>query len=85
MNDERTALENNDTFVLTELLEGVKPVGARWVFGKKQISGYKAGLVTKGFSQTYGLDYNESQLQSLLLNKLFSDPTAQPCLNQNEL
>ena len=49
MNDEIIALEDKDTFVLTELPEGVKPVGGRWVFTKMESSGLP--LVAKGFSQ----------------------------------
>ena len=37
MNDKMIALEDNDTFVLNELPEGVKPVGAIWVLQKRKV------------------------------------------------
>ena len=63
MNDEMSALKENNTFSLTELPEGIKAVGARWVYAKKENGDkelYKARLVAKGYSQTYGVDYDET-------------------------
>jgi Reverse transcriptase (RNA-dependent DNA polymerase) len=44
---------------------GKKTVGCKWIFTVKQnpnekVKWYKARLVTKGFSQTYGIDYDET-------------------------
>ena len=63
--DEMTALEKNGTWVVMELPKGKKPVGCKWVFTLKYkadgtIERYKARLVTKGFTQTYGIDYTET-------------------------
>ena len=45
--------------------EGIKPVGHKWVFVRKQnekneIIRYKARLVAQGFSQIVGVDYEET-------------------------
>ena len=52
----------HETWVLTDLPPGCKPIGCKWIFKKKlnpdgTIDKYKARLVAKGFSQKEGLDY----------------------------
>ncbi|KAL5564967.1 hypothetical protein UlMin_028131 [Ulmus minor] len=59
------ALESNDTWILTELHRGKKPVGCKWIFTFKykadgSIERFKARLVAKGFTQSYGIDYQET-------------------------
>ena len=56
------ALERNNTWILTELPCGKKPIGCKWVFKLKykpdgSIERYKARLVAKGYTQTAGIDY----------------------------
>ena len=56
------ALERNNTWKITELPHGKKPVGCRWLFTIKynadgSIERLKARLVAKGLTQSYGIDY----------------------------
>ena len=65
MDEEVDALENNDTWRLTPLLEGKKAIECKWVYKIKHnedgsISMYKAHLVAKGYAQTYGIDIEET-------------------------
>ncbi|KAE8723356.1 MORC family CW-type zinc finger protein 3 isoform 2 [Hibiscus syriacus] len=62
---ELKALKKNDTWDLTPLPEGKRSVGSKWVFTIKyhadgSVERYKARLVARGFTQTYGLDYEET-------------------------
>ncbi|KAM1164645.1 hypothetical protein ACFX13_024764 [Malus domestica] len=64
MKVEMEALEKNSTWDLVPLPNGKKVVGCRWVFTIKHkadgsINRYKARLVDKGYTQTYGADYHE--------------------------
>ncbi|RVX18319.1 Retrovirus-related Pol polyprotein from transposon RE1 [Vitis vinifera] len=59
------ALEKNETWEMVDLPKGKTTVGCKWVFTiKYKLDGllkrYKASLVTKGFTQTYGIDYLET-------------------------
>ncbi|XP_058201595.1 uncharacterized mitochondrial protein AtMg00820-like [Rhododendron vialii] len=59
------ALEDNDTWVLTNILPGKTPTGCKWVFRIKRhpngtIERYKARLVAKGYTQQEGLDYHDT-------------------------
>ncbi|XP_039047068.1 uncharacterized mitochondrial protein AtMg00820-like [Hibiscus syriacus] len=63
--EELSALENNKTWVIIDLPKDKKPVDCKWVFTVKfkadgKIERYKARLVTKGFTYTYGVDYQET-------------------------
>nr|KYP63849.1 Retrovirus-related Pol polyprotein from transposon TNT 1-94 [Cajanus cajan] len=60
-----TALHTNNTWSLTTLPPGRKPIGCKWVFRVKEnpdgsINKYKARLVAKGFHQLPGLDFSET-------------------------
>ncbi|MDV3201117.1 MAG: reverse transcriptase domain-containing protein, partial [Sweet potato little leaf phytoplasma] len=62
---ELLALEENNTWILTELPKDKKLVGCKWVFKTKHkadgsIERHKARLVEKGYTQTEGLDYSET-------------------------
>jgi hypothetical protein len=55
----------NSTWELVPLLNGEKLVGCKWLYTVKykvdgSIERYKAKLVAKGFSQTYGTDYSKT-------------------------
>ncbi|KAL0462985.1 UNVERIFIED_CONTAM: Retrovirus-related Pol polyprotein from transposon RE1 [Sesamum latifolium] len=65
MNQELQALEKNETWSLTSLPPGKRPIGSRWVFKLKlnpdgSIQRYKARLVAKGYNQIEGVDYYDS-------------------------
>lgn len=65
MSDEIAAMQTNDVWELVDLPEGRKPIQSRWVFKiKRDTSGkiqkYKARLVAKGYSQTPGIDYDDT-------------------------
>ena len=65
MNIEMEALNKNKTWELVPLPAGKRPVGCKWVYTVKyradgSIERYKAKLVAKGFTQTYGIDYSET-------------------------
>nr|GFA35114.1 retrovirus-related Pol polyprotein from transposon TNT 1-94 [Tanacetum cinerariifolium] len=65
MDDKMKALKKNKTWDQCALPQGKKPVGCRWIFTVKYkpdgiVERYKARLVTKGHTQTYGIDYSET-------------------------
>jgi len=63
---ELNSLEKRKVFgPVVPIPEGVKPVGYKWVFTRKQnekgeIVRYKARLVAQGFSQRPGIDYEQT-------------------------
>ena len=64
MGEEIAAIEHNNTWELSELLQGARPIGVKWVFKKKmnvqgEIKRYKAQLVAKGYKQRERVDYAE--------------------------
>ena len=65
MEEEILALKQNPTWNLVPKPEGVKPLSCKWVYKLKirpngMIERYKARLVVRGFSQEYGIDYDET-------------------------
>ncbi|XP_074337698.1 uncharacterized protein LOC141674898 [Apium graveolens] len=64
MDEEIGAIEKNDTWELTDLPEGHKTIGVKWVYKTKtnqdgEVEKYKARLVAKGYKQRYKIDYDE--------------------------
>ena len=65
MQTKMESLKEHEVWELTELPEGLEPVGSKWVFKTKvnadcKIEYYKAWLVAQGFSQRFGSDYDET-------------------------
>lgn len=65
MKEEMSALHKNETWDLVPKPKGVKPISCKWVYKVKRksdgsVDRYKARLVARGFSQKYGLDYEET-------------------------
>jgi hypothetical protein len=65
MLEEMRALEKNRTWELVNLPQGKQPVGCKWVFTIKhtpegKVDRYKACLVEKRYTQTYGIDYDKT-------------------------
>ena len=65
MNAKMEAQVKNETWEVSELPPGKRPVGYKWVFTIKRktdgtIKRYKARLVAKGYTQTYGVNYSET-------------------------
>nr|GEZ89755.1 thiamine phosphate phosphatase-like protein [Tanacetum cinerariifolium] len=66
MNVKMQSMKDNDVWVvLVELPPNTRTVESKWLFKKKTdmdgaVYNFKARLVTKGFTQTYGVDYEET-------------------------
>nr|GEW39646.1 putative RNA-directed DNA polymerase [Tanacetum cinerariifolium] len=65
MDVEIDALMRNETWDKCIFPQGKKVVGCRWIFTVKYkpdgtVERYKAWLVAKGYTQTYGIDYSET-------------------------
>ena len=61
---EYQSLIENDTWELVDLLEDRKAIGSKWVFRVKydnqgEVKNFEGRLVAQGFSQKYGIDYDE--------------------------
>ncbi|KAJ9566734.1 hypothetical protein OSB04_002700 [Centaurea solstitialis] len=65
MRAEMQSMYDNQVWQLTDLPQHCKAVGRKWVFKKKtdmdgNVHTFKARLVAKGFTQTHGIDYDET-------------------------
>ena len=73
--EEMRALEKNETWAVVEKPRGKKLVSCKWVFTLKYradgtLDKLKARLVARGFTQTYGLDYQETFAPVAKLNTI---------------
>ncbi|GJQ96985.1 retrovirus-related pol polyprotein from transposon TNT 1-94 [Tanacetum coccineum] len=65
INAEMQSMKDNKVWRLVDLPSNGKTVRSKWLFKKKtnmdgNVHTYKACLVAKGFTQTYGVDYEET-------------------------
>jgi len=65
MEEEYNFLIVNNTWSLVPLPKGRKPISCKWVFKIKhgvhgEVERYKVRHVARGFTQTFGVDYNET-------------------------
>lgn len=65
MNQEMNALYQNQTWEITDLPSGRKPIGCKWIYKIKyklngDVDRYKARLVAKEYSQKEGIDFDET-------------------------
>lgn len=63
--NELQALEENNTWTLTPLPPGKRPIGCKWIFkttlnSDGSVERYKARLVARGYTQIEGLDFHET-------------------------
>lgn len=64
MEEELSSINSNNTWTLVDLPEDRVAIGSRWVYkikrnDKGDIERYKARLVAQGYTQKYGIDYDE--------------------------
>lgn len=64
MGEELNSFAINNVWTLEDLPAGAKVVGNKWVYKKKQNADgtvlFRARLVAKGFTQTFGIDYHDT-------------------------
>ncbi|RDX89133.1 putative mitochondrial protein, partial [Mucuna pruriens] len=65
MKEEMEALENNSTWEIVDKPKDKRDVGCRWIYTLNYKSDgileqYKVRLIAKGYTQTYGIDYEET-------------------------
>ena len=75
MDEEMQALLKNDTWEMRPLSESKKLIWSRWVYAIKHnsdgsIARYKARLVARGYTQSYGVDYHETFVLVAKLNTI---------------
>ena len=56
------SMKEREVWDLTELLSHQKSITERWVFVKESSGHIKAQFVTKGFTQVFGIDFEETFL-----------------------
>lgn len=64
MDDEFVSLQENSTWEISKMPANRKAIGCKWIYKKNldecgQVIRYKARLVAQGYSQKFGMDYDE--------------------------
>lgn len=75
MNNELQVLQQNDPWKLIPLPFGKKPIGCKWVYKLKYKSDgtlerYKARLVAEGYTQEYGVYFEETLSPIVKMNTI---------------
>ncbi|GJV31848.1 retrotransposon protein, putative, ty1-copia subclass [Tanacetum coccineum] len=84
MNTEMQSIKDNQVWYLVDLPSNGRIVGCKWLFKKKtdmdgNVHTFKAHLIAKDFTQTYGVDYEETF--SLEIKKIsFTQNPDEPCV-----
>ena len=65
MKSKMDSMYTNQVWTLLDPLEGIKPIGYKWIFKKKRdmegnVITYKTRLVAKGYHQRKVIDYDET-------------------------
>nr|GEX85125.1 zinc finger, CCHC-type [Tanacetum cinerariifolium] len=73
IDDEIGYIMKNNTWVLSDLPPGCKPLGCKWIFKRKMkvdgtVDKFKARLVIQGFRQKEGIDYFDTYALIAFLN-----------------
>ncbi|GKB78345.1 zinc finger, CCHC-type containing protein [Tanacetum coccineum] len=75
IDDEIGSIMKNNTWVLSDLPPGCKPLGCKWIFKRKikvdrTIEKFKARLVIQGFRQKEGIDYFDTYAPVARISKI---------------
>ena len=65
MNTEIEAMYSNQVWSLVDPLDGVKPIGCKWIYKRKRgingkVKTFEAWLVVKSYTQKEGFNYEET-------------------------
>ena len=76
INSEMDSMYSNKVCNLVDALEGIVPIGCKWIFKKKigvdgKVESYKARLVAKGHCERQSVDYDETFLPVAMLKSIW--------------
>jgi hypothetical protein len=76
MKSEIESMHDNQVWNLIDPINGVRPIGCKWVFKRKMDKDgnghtHKSRLVVKGFKKIHGIDYDETFLPIMMLKSVW--------------